>query len=123
MKMATEQATFGTIEVQDGIELEVAEDPEDSTTYAVGGTVSVEETVSTGDYESYKPYASLRVQFRPVIRLVSDQHRQAVRQKLLHAHRDIHDEVQQMIDNRLSEPGFENWEATAEQLSDDEDGQ
>ena len=118
MKMASEQAELGTIELQQGIELDVAEDPEDSTTYAVGGTVSVEETVSTGDYESYKPYASIRVQFRPVIRLVSDQHRRAVRQKLLNAHRDIHDEVQQMIDNRLSEPGFENWEATAERIGD-----
>jgi len=121
MKMGTEQAELGTIELQDGIEVEVAEDPEDSTTYAVGGTVSVEETVSTGDYESYKPYASVRVQFRPVIRLVSDQHHQAVRQKLLNAHRDIHDEVQQMIDNRLSEPGFENWEATAERLNGEDD--
>lgn len=119
MMMGTEQAELGTIELQDGIEVEVAEEPEDSTTYAVGGTVSVEETVSTGDYESYKPYASVRVQFRPVIRLVSDQHRQAVRQKLLNAHRDIHSEVQQMIDNRLSEPGFENWEATADQIQED----
>lgn len=120
--MATKQATFDTIEVQDGIELEVAEDPEDSITYAVGGTVSVDETVSTGDYESYEPYASMRVQFRPVIRLVSDKHRRAARQRLLSVHRDVHHEIQQMINNRISEPGFENWEATAKRMGDDDDG-
>ena len=118
MKMGTEQAELGSIELQDGIEVDVAEDPAGSTMYAVGATVSVDETVSTGDYESFEPYASVRVQFRPVLRLASDQHEQALRQKLLNLHRNVNGEVQQMISNRLSEPGFENWDATAEQVGD-----
>lgn len=118
MKMGTEQADLSSIELQDGIEVDVAEDPEESTMYAVGATVSVDETVSTGEYESYEPYASVRVQFRPVIRMVSDLHEQTLRQKLLKLHRSVNLELQQMIDNRMSEPGFENWEATKEKLGD-----
>jgi len=114
MKMETEQ-----IELADGVQVEVAEDPEEAELVATAATVSVEETVSTGDYESYKPYASTRVQITPGIRLASENHELALRQRLLNIHRQVHQEVQRMIDNRLSEPSFENWEA---KMLGDQDG-
>lgn len=56
-----------TIHTADGREIDATTDPEAVDTYATGLTVSLERTISTGDFESAKPFASIRAEVRPAL--------------------------------------------------------
>lgn len=97
-----------TVEI-DGTTAEVADDPDDARMIAVGMTVSGSEKASTGDYENYEPHESVRVTFDPAIDLSDVAGRRALRTKANTLHRDIQDDLNTAISNRISEPGFEDW--------------
>lgn len=101
----------------DHVDLTVADDPDESRTIVTGMTVSAEEKVSTGDYESYTPYASRRVVFRPAIDVSEPAGRVRVRRDAMRVHRDIQADLQRAIDARLSSPGFEDWPDGVEQAN------
>lgn len=99
------------ISLDEGVEVDVVEDAADSRMFVTGATVSASEKISTGDYENYNPHATAQATFRPAFPLTGNE--QELQQALLDLHREVNSELQQMISNRLSEPGFENWEAGA----------
>lgn len=92
-----------------GVDVDVATDPEDSQTIVTGMTVSVEETVSTGDYESFTPTAYRRLQFRPAINVSDPAGRVKVRREAMKALRDTHADIQAAIDARMSVHGEDAW--------------
>lgn len=97
-----------TIDI-DGMTVEVADDPADARMLAVGMTVSADETVSTGDYESFDAYQSTKVRIDPAIDLGDPEGRRALRTMARTLHSDIQDDLDHAIGNRLSEPDFEDW--------------
>ena len=111
-----------TIIVDDAVDVDVATDPEESHTICTGMTISAEEQVSTGDYESYTPYASRQVVFRPAIDISSPGGRVRVRREALKIHRDLQNDLQDAIDARLSSPGFDDWPDGVDAVDPDDDG-
>lgn len=97
-----------TIDI-DGMTVEVADDPADARMLAVGMTVSADETVSTGDYESFDAYQSTKVRIDPAIDLGDPEGRRALRTMARTLHSDIQDDLDHAIGNRLSDPDFEDW--------------
>lgn len=95
----------------EAVDLEVATDPEESKTIVTGMTVSASEKVSTGDYENYEPYQSVRLAFSPPINASDPQGRVEVRKRAMKAHRDLQADLNRAIDARLSDPDFEDWPA------------
>lgn len=104
-----EDNTARMIDGGDAVDIDVADDPENSRTIVTGMTVSAEEKVSTGDYESYTPYASRRITFRPAIDVSTPAGRVRVRREALKTHRDLQNDLQAAIDARLSVDGPESW--------------
>jgi hypothetical protein len=102
--------------------VDVATDPEESHTICTGMTISAEEQVSTGDYESYTPYASRQVVFRPAIDISTPGGRVRVRREALKIHRDLQNDLQDAIDARLSSPGFNDWPDGVDAVDPDDDG-
>jgi hypothetical protein len=93
----------------DGTTVQVADDPGDAGMIAVGMTVSADETVSTGDYESFDAYQSTKVRIDPAIALDDPEGRRALRSMARTLHSDIQDDLDHAIGNRLSDPSFEDW--------------
>lgn len=107
MSNEPDQATI--IVDDEAVDVDVAADPKESRTICTGMTISAEEQVSTGDYESYTPYASRQVIFRPAIDISTPDGRVRVRREALKIHRDLQDDLQNAIDARLSSPQFAEW--------------
>jgi hypothetical protein len=107
MSNEPDQATI--IVDDEAVDVNVATDSDESRTICTGMTISAEEQVSTGDYESYTPYASRQVVFRPAIDVSTPAGRVRVRQEALKAHRDLQNDLQNAIDARLSSPAFNDW--------------
>lgn len=93
----------------DAVELEVADDPDESRVIVTGMTVSASEKVSTGDYENYEPFQSVRLSFSPAIDVSKTGGRRAVRRAAAKAHHDVQKDLQTAIDSRLSAPEHEDW--------------
>lgn len=98
-----------TVEI-DGMSVEVADDPDQARMVAVGMTVSGDETVSTGDYESFEAYQSTKVRIDPAIDLSEPQGRRALRTMARTLHHDIQDDIDKAVGNRLADPSFEDWD-------------
>lgn len=105
----TDENEQATIVDSDAVDIEVASDPGESKTVVTGMTVSAEEQASTGQYESYTPYQSVRVKFAPPIDASTDDGRAEVRYRALQTHHDIQQDLSRAIDQRLSDPDFEDW--------------
>jgi hypothetical protein len=107
MSENTEQTTA----IIDGehVDLDVATDPGESKTIVTGMTVSASEKVSTGDYENYEPYQSVRLAFAPPINASDPQGRVEVWKRAMKAHRDLQADLNRAIDNRLADPSFQDW--------------
>lgn len=103
--------TEQTAAIIDGehVDLAVATDPDESKTIVTGMTVSASEKVSTGDYENYEPYQSVRLAFSPAIDVSDPDGRVEVRKRAIQAHRDIQADIQRAIDNRKVDDDLEDW--------------
>jgi hypothetical protein len=112
-----------TLDVDDAVDIDVATDPSDARTIVTGMTISTEEQASTGDYESYTPYASRRIEFRPAINTATTEGRVHVRREAMQALRDLQNDVDAAIDARLSHPSTREWPdgVTPTELEADDD--
>lgn len=104
----TEQATLADVET---VDIEVASDPRDAKTVVTGMTVTAEEQANLGDYESYTPYQSVRVQFSPAIDIETEAGRSEVRRRAVQLHHDLQKDLERAIAQRLADPEFEDWPA------------
>ena len=103
----------------EAVDLEVADDPDESRTIVTAMTVSASEKVSTGDYENYEPYQSVRVAFTPAIDVSKTDGRDAVRKAAVQAHHDVQKDLGTAVDQRLADPDFEDWPDSVAQRGDD----
>lgn len=108
----SEQVTLADVET---VDLEVAGDPSDAKTVVTGMTVTAEEQANLGDYESYTPYQSVRVQFAPAIDIETEAGRAEVRRRAVQLHHDLQKDLERAIAQRLAEPEFEDWPAAITQ--------
>ena len=93
----------------DAVDVRVADDPDESRTIVTGMTVSASEKVSTGDYENYEPYQSVRLSFSPAIDVSKEGGRAAVRKAAAQAHHDVQKDLGEAVEQRLRDPDFEDW--------------
>lgn len=105
----------------DNLDVEVADTPADARTIVTGMTVSASEKVSTGDYENYEPFQSVRVTFDPALNVSTDAGRVALHNRARRLHRDIQNDIESAVDAKLSAPGQEDWDIEAD--AEDTDGQ
>ena len=104
----TEQVTLADVE---SVDIEVASDPSTARTIVTGMTVTAEEQANLGDYESYTPYQSVRVQFSPAIDIDTDDGRAELRRRAVQLHHDLQKDLERAIGQRLAESEFEEWPA------------
>lgn len=102
----TEQATLFDV---DSVDVEVATDPGEARTIVTGMTVTAEEQANLGDYESYTPYQSVRVQFSPAIDIDTDAGRSELRRRALQLHHDLQKDLERAIGQRIADGDFEEW--------------
>ena len=86
------------IHTADGQTIDVADHPRDSGIVATGATVSQSQKENLGNYENCEPHASVRVEFRPAIKLDSPEAEDALGTKLAVLRRVVDDHIQQSID-------------------------
>jgi len=98
-----------TIVDSDAVDVEVADDPDESRLIVTGLTVSASEKASTGDYENYEPFQQVRASISPPIDASNPAGRVRVRQMAMTLHRDVQADIQRAVDARLSSPDFEDW--------------
>jgi|AntRauTorcE11897_2_1112592.scaffolds.fasta_scaffold38080_2 hypothetical protein len=107
--MSEENTNATLLDGGDAVDLQVADDPEESRVIVTGMTVSASEKTSTGDYENYEPFQSLNLAFSPAIDVSKSGGRRVVRRAAAQAHHDVQQNIEQAIDNRLAAAGHDDW--------------
>lgn len=108
--------------VLEGAEVDVATHPERSHAVAVRMTVSAEETVSTGQYESYSAYQSTTLRLEPAVDMGHPEARAVLQDIARRAHHAVQDDVDFAVDQRLSDPDFTDWPDDTDPTADDGEG-
>lgn len=85
-----------------------------------GWKVSATEKVSLGDYENYSPHTSLEGEIPVDVGELTPERRKELKARLLNLHCLVQETVERACENRLREPGHEDWSVQADGGEDDE---
>jgi len=88
-----------TIQMSDGTEIRVADDPRESEAIVTGATVSGSQKENLGNYENVEPHASVRLEFRPAIHMGSDGAASALQARLTNARKQVDQNLASAIES------------------------
>lgn len=88
-------------------------------------TVNAQETLSTGEYESYKPQVTIKGEI-PAAMYLTPRNRKDLKEQLLKLHGDAQAVLSRACGNKIAEPEWETWTFEEEgpgERKDDDDGE
>jgi hypothetical protein len=96
-----------TVDLADGTELEVVDDPADAGLIVTGLTVSGSRTENLGNYENVEPHASVRVELSPALAIDHPDAEDALQAKLRVVRRNVRAHIEESIQQAIDRGEYE----------------
>ena len=96
-----------TVDLADGTELDVVDDPADAGLIVTGLTVSESRKENLGNYENVEPHASVRVELSPALAIDEPAAEDALQAKLRVVRRNVRDHIDESIERAIERGEYE----------------